>query len=99
MIGILLSLLTGTTPERVGPFGITAFFIIVLLISVLTVRLITSLFFSRPMSAVLRWVLSFCLTGYLALGTVEVGLGDSVLLLMLIAVSGFYWARIYRPQA
>lgn len=98
IVGIifLILFLLSTTPDRIGPTGITAFFIILLLTLVsigLTMRL-TLLHNPNSSSLLLVIVTSLAITGALALNTIEIGMGEIILLVLFIITFTIYWTKL-----
>ena len=92
----LVFLLLGSTPDKVGPLGITLFFL-----SVLVALLGIGMFFratllNNPKSTSLLAVIliSACLVAILALNTIVLSWGDYVLVLLFIATFLLYWVKL-----
>lgn len=95
-VGVILFLLLSTTPDRIGPIGITVFFIILLLTLISIGLLIRNGLLPQPKSAslLLAVVVPICLTGALALNTIELGIGDVVLLVLFVITFTIYWTKL-----
>jgi hypothetical protein len=86
----------GTSPERVGPFGITLFFGVVLVAAALGIELLSLLIIGKSIPLGWRLSAALLLTSFLALSTVSVGAGDVVLIAVLFVAMVLYWSRISR---
>lgn len=97
LIGLAL-VLFGTTPQRIGPFGITLFFLLVLLnLFALTMLLRSIVAPNSRIVLIIGVVLSLSLVSGLVLNIVNLGVGDVVLLSVLSATVVFYLYRLLQP--
>ena len=95
VFGALLFLL-GTTPDRAGPLGITLFFILVF-IGLLSLGTILRLWLAQLADS--RGQLTVVLiagasTAALAIGTIELQLGDIILLGLFVLTFSIYWYKL-----
>lgn len=95
-LGGLGLLMFGTTPDRVGPLGITLFFILVFLgLSSLGLLIRTALLRREGSTSQLLVILSSAaITGALAIGTIELQIGDIILLSLFVISFALYWTRL-----
>lgn len=95
-VGIILFMLLGTTPDRIGPLGITVFFIVLLFTLFNFGVMIRNGLLKQPGSSSLLFVIvtSVALTGALALNTIELGVGDVVLLVLFVLTFTVYWTKL-----
>lgn len=100
MVGVvvLLILVLSTTPDRIGPLGITVFFLVLLLTLINLGLIFRATFMPRAASSSLLLVIvtSLAITGALALNTIEIGLGEIVLLSLFTLTFGIYWTKLRR---
>jgi len=94
--GLVALLLFGTTPDRAGPLGISLFFILVFLALLIWGQLLRHLIFKQPQgTSLLLIVLSSAgLVIALAIGTIEIQMGDIILLTLFIVTFTLYWAKL-----
>lgn len=95
-LGGLALLLFGSTPDRVGPMGITLFFLLVF-ISLLAMGTLIRLRFKSGHSGagqLLIVLLAAAVTSALAINTIELQIGDVILLGLFILTFSVYWTRL-----
>ena len=95
-IGVIFGLILSTTPDRIGPLGITLFFLTLLLTLVSIGMIIRGTFLRQPSSSSLLLVIisSIAVAGALALNTIELGIGDVILLILFVITFTIYWAKL-----
>lgn len=90
------TLLTNTTPDRVGPIGITVFFLVLMLGLFSSGMWLRSILFKSPKSTSLLAVilLATLSVSALALNTISIQLGEILLLLMFALTLIIYWTKL-----
>lgn len=93
---LVIYTLLGTTPDRVGPVGITGLFILLLLLSINLGMLIRSIILDQPssLSALFVVLLSIGAVALLALNTISVGIGDVFLIAIFVVLFMVYWSKL-----
>lgn len=89
-------LVSGTTPDRLGPVGITGFFLL-LVVSLFCLGMwLRALILRTPKSTSLLIVILFASlsVGALALNTIELQVGEIFLLLMFGVTFVVYWTKL-----
>jgi len=94
--GGLSLLLLGTTPDEIGPLGITLFFILGFLTLASLGLLIRSQLLKLTGGASQLFVIlsSAAIIGALAISTIELQTGDVVLLSLFVISFSLYWTRL-----
>jgi len=92
----LILLLLGTTPDRVGPTGITLFFLLVFASLMATGMLFRQFLAKTGGSASQLFVIlaSAAITSALAIGTIQLQIGDIILLALFVVTFSVYWSRL-----
>lgn len=93
---VMVLLLSGTTPDRVGPIGITGFFFTLMLALFCWGMWLRALVLRSPKSTSLLAVIliSTLSTGALALNTIDLQLGEIFLLLIFAVTLVIYWTKL-----
>jgi len=94
-VGVAL-LMSGTTPDRLGPVGITAFFLLLMVSLFCFGMWLRSLLLSAPRSTSLLVAILFATlsVGALALNTIELQAGEIFLLLLFGVMFVIYWTKL-----
>jgi len=89
-------LLFASTPDTVGPLGITTFFIILALTIFFNLMWLRSKVFQQPSSLSLLMVILISVlgTGALALNTIELQAAEILLLVAFGAMLSVYWLKV-----
>ena len=96
LAGTTLALLTGTTPDRVGPIGITVFFLLLSLTLFCLGMWLRSVVLAEPKSTSLLVVIlaSTLPVGALALNTIDLQIGEIMLLFLFSVTLIIYWTKL-----
>jgi hypothetical protein len=89
-------ILTGTTPDRLGPLGITAWFLLLMAALVCLGMWLRALILRQPKSTSLLVVILFATlpVGALALNTIELQTAEIFLLLIFGVTLVIYWTKL-----
>lgn len=95
LLGVLLF---NTSPDRIGPIGITITFVLLLVLLVSFGMLIIDLISNNPSqnSRLLIIILAVFLVSVIALNTVALGWGDAILFALFASIFFMYWVRLRR---
>lgn len=93
---VVALLLSGTTPDRLGPIGITGFFVAVVVGLFCWGMWLRALVLRSPKSTSLLAVIliSTLSTGALALNTIDLQVGEIFLLLIFAVTLVIYWTKL-----
>ena len=92
----LILLLLGTTPDRVGPTGITLFFLLIFA-SIMALGMLLRHFLAKTGGSASQLsviLVSAAITSALAIGTIQLQIGDILLLALFVVTFSVYWSRL-----
>jgi hypothetical protein len=95
-LAAIFYLLFGSTPDSVGPIGITIFFFLLCSVIFFGLMWLRALLFKQPssLSLLAAALVAILSTGAVALNTIEIQTGEILLLIIFGAMLSIYWLKV-----